>query len=213
MHLKSFFLGVLVVISSIVSLAFTMEEPTNPQSKPPLEVYVIDQETLPKATGVKGSTYTAQLYIVDNVKQKVFGPYQGSSFPNSKQSKEDPEKPNTLKAGAHIFNNKYGHKGGTKQGLNLINVDEQRITDAFSWFKKPSKIRYANVHTGCSDNGNFNSRGSQGCITIHPKQVDAFFKHFDFSKGTKGTSEGIVYIYRANATKRLSFIDQIKTIY
>ena len=182
---------------------------------PPLEVYVVDQEELPKATGKPGTTYTSSIYIVDNVKKKVFGPYRGSSFPNSKQSLEDKEKPNTLKAGLHIFNNKYGHKGGTLKGLNLINKVEERKTDAWSWTKKPSIIVYANVHTGYSDNGNYNSRGSEGCITLHPSDVANFFANFDFTSanGFTGKSMGTVFIYRDSPEKRKAFIDQIKKIH
>lgn len=182
---------------------------------PPMEVYIIDQEKIPVATGKPGTTYTASIYIIDNINKKVLGPYRGSSFPNSKQSLEDKEKPNTLKEGLHIFNNKYGHKGGTQKGLNLINSVEERKTDAWSWTKKPSIIVYANVHTGFSDKGNYNSRGSEGCITLHPSDVNAFFANFDFSSsnGFTGKSNGTVFIYRANSEKRKAFIDQIKKIY
>lgn len=31
-----------------------------------------------------------------------------------------------------------------------------------------------NVHSGKSDKGNYNSRGSKGCITIHPDDAAAF---------------------------------------
>lgn len=200
-------------VTLLFSFKFTKIVNTPEPLVPPLEVYIIDVPELPKATGKKGSTYTASLFVVDNNKKKVFGPYSGSSFPNSRQSLENKEKPNTLKAGVHVFNNKYGHKGGTKKGLNLININEERKTDAFSWLKKPSVIVYANVHTGCSDNGNFNSRGSQGCITIHPKDVGSFFNHFNFSKGTKGTSEGVVFIYRNTSEKRKAFAKQITDLY
>ncbi len=180
---------------------------------PPLEVYIVDQEEMPKATGVPGTTYTASIYVVDHIKKKVYGPYKGSSFPNSKQSLEDKEKPNTLKEGLHIFNNKYGHKGGILKGLNLVNKSEERKTDALSWSKKPTFIVYANVHTGFSDKGTYSSRGSQGCITLHPSDVESFFKNFDFSNGTKGLSSGTVYIYRDTPKKRQAFINQIKKIY
>lgn len=180
---------------------------------PPIEVYVVDQETIPEATGKPGTTYTASIIVIDHIKKKVYGPYLGSSFPNSKQSLEDKEKPNTLKEGLHIFNNKYGHKGGTLKGLNLVNKLEERKTEALSWSKKPTFIVYANVHTGFSDKGTYSSRGSQGCITIHPSDVDSFFKNFDFSSGTKGQSSGTVYIYRDTTKKREAFINQLKKTY
>jgi len=210
---KHSFIGILctVIIIGFLNLSSTTLEVEN--AIPQLEVYIVDQEKLPPATGKKGSTYTASIFIVDNLKEQILGPYRGSSFPNSRQSKEDPEKPNTLKEGVHLFNNKYGHKGGTIRGLNLINKDEKRVTKAFSWSNIPSEIVYANVHTGCSDNGNYNSRGSQGCITIHPDDVVPFLTHFDFSKGTKGISEGIVFIYRNTLEKREAFINQLKNLY
>lgn len=182
-------------------------------SAPPLEIYIIDQKIMPKATGIEGTSYTATVFIVNNVTKKVIGPFKGSSFPNSKEIPKDSDKPNTIVVGPHLFNNKYGHKGGTKKGLNLINKLGVREVKGFSWSKRPSEVFYANVHAGFSDKGNFNSRGSMGCITIQPKEVNAFWKHFDFSKKTKGTSTGVVYIFRNNLEKRKKLIAQIKNLY
>jgi len=201
-----------LILLSILSFGSKTSEDKNTKL-PPLEVYIIDQESLPKATGKKGTTYTASVYVVDNTKQQVFGPFKGSSFPNAKEIPKGSDKPSTLLTGIHLFNNTYGHKGGTVKGLNLINRQEKRSVNGFSWFKAPSKVVYANVHAGFSDNGNFNSRGSMGCITIHPKEVDAFWKHFNFSFKTKGTATGVIYIYRANEKKRKQFIEQITQLY
>lgn len=183
----------------------------------PVELYIIDVPEIPKATGKKGTSYTASVFIVDNQNKEVLGPYRGSSFPNSKESVDKngkgTDKPNTLIVGAHLFNNKNGHKGGTVKGLNLINPKAERIVEGFSWTKKPSLIHYANVHSGYSDNGNFNSRGSMGCITIHPHDQSEFFENFDFNKGTKGNSKGVVYIFRDSEVRRKELIKQIKLLY
>lgn len=42
-------------------------------------------------------------------------------------------------------------------------------------------IKYGNVHSGKSDKGNYNSRGSQACITIHPDDADAF-SHISYGR-------------------------------
>lgn len=202
-----------IFILLISTLSMGDKTSTSKKGTPPLEIYIIDQKNIPKATGKKGTTYTASVFIVNNITKKVIGPFKGSSFPNNKEIPKGSDKPNTIITGSHLFNNKYGHKGGTKKGLNLINKEEQRIVNGYSWTKKPSKVKYANVHAGFSDKGNFNSRGSMGCITIHPKDVNKFWKHFDFSKKTKGTSSGVVYIYRNSKNKREELSKQIKHIY
>ena len=208
-----------VIVSLVVYIGFGFTHYTTPstiasQEKiPPLEIYVIDIEDIPQATGEKGSTYTAQVFIVENNNREVIGPFRGSSYPNSKEIPEGSDKPNTVVAGSHIFNNKHGHKGGTVKGLNLINSNEERIVPGYSWTRQPSLVKYANIHSGFSDNGNFNSRGSMGCITIHPQDVNDFWEHFDFSDMTKGNATGVVYIYRNNQEKRQQLIEQIKRIY
>ncbi len=200
-----------IVIVSIIFLGYNSYE--EDKSLPPLEIYIIDELEIPKATGEKGTTYTASIYVVNNINKKVIGPFKGSSYPNSKETPEGTDKPNTVVMGSHIFNNKYGHKGGTVKGLNLINYKKERIVNGYSWHKKPSTVTYANVHTGFSDNGNYNSRGSMGCITIHPKEVNEFWKNFDFSKKTKGTSEGIIYIFREKKNRRDLLIEQLEKLF
>jgi len=184
---------------------------------PPLEVYIIDVPELPKATSVKGTSYSASIYVVDNLYKEVYGPYMGSSYPNSKEtidsSGNHTDRPSTVMDGAHLFNNKFGHKGGTKKGLNLINPTGKRIVDGFSWTHKPTKVVCANVHSGLSDKGNYNSRGSMGCMTIHPADVDTFFSHFDFSKSTKGNAEGVLYIFRDKEDQREKLAEQIQSLF
>jgi hypothetical protein len=58
-----------------------------------------------------------------------------------------------------------------------------------------------NVHEGKSDKGNYNSRGSHGCLTISPSASNKFFNNFDWSNknGTTGNSSGVIYIYRGKS--------------
>jgi hypothetical protein len=51
--------------------------------------------------------------------------------------------------------------------------------------------------------GNYNSRGSIACITIHPDDADAFFSHFTWinDKKTTGNSQGRIFISRDKETK------------
>ena len=55
-----------------------------------------------------------------------------------------------------------------------------------------------NIHSGASDNGNHNSRGSKGCITIHPEDTNGFFSHFNWNSGNSniGNSKGKIIIRR-----------------
>ena len=36
-------------------------------------------------------------------------------------------------------------------------------------------------HPDSMDRGNYNSRGSHGCVTIHPEDAEAFFSHFSWT--------------------------------
>lgn len=62
-----------------------------------------------------------------------------------------------------------------------------------------------NMHSGTSDNGNYNSRGSHGCITISPEDAPAFFSNFDWSgeNETTGKSSGTVIIKREMERRKL----------
>lgn len=61
-------------------------------------------------------------------------------------------------------------------------------------------MTYVNVHEGASDNGNYSSRGSAGCITIHPDDFDDFTDNFDWSgaSGNTGNSFGTIEIHRSD---------------
>lgn len=192
------------------------------ENRPPLEVYVLDQKNRPKDRGIPGTTYTADIYVVDNINKKVHGPYQGSSYPNSKKTKGK-DRPNTVNSQMHLFNNKYGHKGSSVKGLNLIDDVSKRLTEGYSWSERPTMMKYVNLHSGFSDKGNWNSRGSEGCITLHPNQVKDFWKHFDFSIPrknfetpkvyTKGKSSGAIFVSRMDAAAKTELIDKITKIY
>lgn len=61
-----------------------------------------------------------------------------------------------------------------------------------------------NVHFGASDNGNYNSRGSLGCITINPDNEEEFFDNFTWtnSTNTTGSSSREIKVVRAGDTDR-----------
>lgn len=188
---------------------------------PPLEVFFIDQEELPADNGTPGTSYTAQVYVLDNANGGVLhGPFKGSTYPNSRENPQGSDKPSRVIEGPHYFNNRNGHKGQTVKGLNLVDSLEVRIVPGLSWTLNPTVVQYANVHTGFSDRGNYNSRGSEGCLTIHPDEVDAFMSLFDFSipnyqdppKLTLGTSEGVVYVFREEEDIRNQLINELESL-
>ena len=55
-----------------------------------------------------------------------------------------------------------------------------------------------NVHSGYSDNKGPSSRGSKGCITIHPDDAQQFFLHFNWNinNPNTGNSTGKIIIIR-----------------
>ena len=162
-------------------------------------VHVADQKIRPQDNGIPGTTYTAIIYVVQN--GSVSGPYLGSSYPNSKSNSDNSTLHNTVTEGNHHYNNKSGHKGGTQKGLNIDDSKNgSRTTSGFDPNGKECTILYANVHTGASDNGNSNSRGSKACVTIHPEYAEAFFANFSWDgEGNTGTSEGTIIIDRTIA--------------
>ena len=81
---------------------------------------------------------------------------------------------NTVNEGTKDFNNKYGHDKGQKKGLNIVNSNGERLTEGTTPNGDNVTMEYVNIHSGKSDNGNYNSRGSHGCVTIHPDDADAF---------------------------------------
>ncbi|MBR1564078.1 MAG: hypothetical protein IJ650_01895 [Paludibacteraceae bacterium] len=164
-------------------------------------IYINDQSERPLDRGVAGETYTATIVVVQN--GESVGVYRGSSYPNSTSNSDNSTPFNTINEGDYPFNNKYGHKGGTEKGLNIVDTKGNRFVPG----KKPNgedvTIKYGNIHSGKSDNGNYNSRGSQACITIHPDDAEAFFSHFSWTNDmkTKGNSTGRIFIKRNKNTK------------
>ena len=159
-------------------------------------VLVLDKASRPLDNGTKGTSYSADIYYVSNGMSSVG--YRGSSYPNSISNSNNSTSYNTVNEGEYIYNNKYGHKHGTKKGLNIVDADGNRRATATSPKGKEVIATYINVHSGASDNGNYNSRGSQGCITVHPDDASDFFDNFNWTNPTKttGDSHGILIISR-----------------
>ena len=166
--------------------------------KPPLEVFFFDWDTRPPDDGTDVTTYTSEVLIADNTANVLHGPLRGSTYPNSVSNSNNTTPYNTVKALGHLFNNLSGHDGSTQKGLNLvdqINILERK-SPAYHMNNPDTIAWYINVHKGFSSNGNYDSRGSHGCLTIHPADRSTFFSYFDFSApgGKTGTSTGVVYI-------------------
>ena len=139
-------------------------------------VLVQDINVRPYDRGIKGETYTAKIEVIQN--GEIVGTYRGSSYPNSVSNSNNSTKWNTVKEGEYDYNNQYGHSGGTQKGLNIVNEKSKRVVSGVDSEGKDVEMINVNVHSGTSDNGNYNSRGSKGCITVHPEDVNDFFSHF-----------------------------------
>ena len=164
-------------------------------------VYVIDSPVRPMDSGRPGTSYSADIYYVHN---GVFSPvYRGSSYPNSRSNSDNTTMYNTVKEGEYNYNNQIGHKGGTQKGLNLINESGKRSVPAYDPQGNDITATNVNVHSGASDRGNYNSRGSQACITIHPEDAEAFFSNFNWTNTQKtvGNSSGMIIIIRSDEEK------------
>ena len=164
-------------------------------------VYVIDSPVRPMDSGRPGTSYSADIYYVHN---GVFSPvYRGSSYPNSRSNSDNTTMYNTVKEGEYNYNNQFGHKGGTQKGLNLINESGKRSVPAYDPQGNDITATNVNVHSGASDRGNYNSRGSQACITIHPEDAEAFFSNFNWTNTQKtvGNSSGMIIIIRSDEEK------------
>src|SRR5690606_3338510 len=173
-------------------------------------VYIFDQGERPQDNGTPGTTYTAEVYVVNDENGTVSGPYSGSTYPNSVSNTDNSTNHNTLNAGEHSYNNESGHKSGTRKGLNIVNADGVREAPGTSAEGGDVTMTVVNVHAGTSDNGNFNSRGSEGCITIAPADTEGFFGNFDWSgaNGTTGNSSGTVSVHRGDTQE--SRLDKVK---
>ena len=164
-------------------------------------IYVNDQPERPSDCGIAGETYTAIIIVVQN--GVIVGEYRGSSYPNSTSNSDNSTPYNTIDEGDYPFNNEYGHNGGLSKGLNIVDSEGKRLVPGKTPNGENVTIKYGNVHSGTSDRGNYNSRGSKACITIHPDDADAFFSHFVWTnnKQTTGTTHGRIFISRDKDTK------------
>ncbi|MEP7268099.1 MAG: DUF6443 domain-containing protein [Saprospiraceae bacterium] len=172
-----------------------------------IKVMVVDQDQRPKDNGTEGESYTANIYLFDTENGDLNGPYSGSSYPNSNSNSDNSTSYNTINEGEHIYNNLSGHKSGTKKGLNLVNNQNQRQNPGTNSTGGEVTMSYVNVHAGVSNKGNYNSRGSGGCITIcpgnGPDQADKFFANFNWiNNGNTGNSGGKIKIIRMESDKK-----------
>ena len=171
-------------------------------------IYVIDSPTRPRDKGVMGETYTGLLYV--EINGVISGPYRGSSYPNSVSTTDNSPKWKTLNEGAFPFNNKYGHSEGSQYGLNIVNEKGERLAPGTTPDGKATMITETNVHIGFSDKGTPNSRGSKGCITLHPDDAAAFFSNFKWYKNKHtGSSSGTIFVYRTNEEKKEEILNHI----
>ena len=171
-----------------------------------VKVMVYDQDVRPLDNGTRGSSYTASIFVFDTETGDLVGPYSGSSYPNSISNTNNSTNSNTVNSGEIPYNNSSGHKGSTLKGLNLVDANGARNAPGTSSSGTDVTMQYVNVHAGASNNGNYNSRGSDGCITLCPgtgsDQADAFFQNFNWTNtaGTTGNSSGVINIHRLDAS-------------
>jgi len=188
----------------------------------PFEVFFLDRKSIPPPAhpsleSIPELTFTADIYVLDHTKKLRFGPYDGSTFPDNK--KKNSKQPRTVLPGRYLFNNKYGHKGSMKRGLNLVDEKGDRFTDAKPWTGPPDKAQNINVHNGGTGKGYYYSRYSQGCLTIDKDTIDDFMNLFEWTvpnsegKLTSGTSSGWIYVVRTTESERQDFIKEIESVY
>ena len=171
-------------------------------------VYVIDSSVRPNDNGNKGETYTAIVFV--EINGEISGPYRGSSYPNSISNDNNGTTWNTLNEGAHPFNNKSGHGKGKQYGLNIVDENGNRIAQGTTANGESVEMTVVDIHAGFSDLGNYNSRGSQGCITIHPQDADEFFSHFKWDNNKRtGSSYGTIFVYRTNTEMKRKILNYI----
>ena len=135
-------------------------------------VYVFDQNARPKDNS-RDENYTATIIVYQS--GKITGIYRGSSYPNSKSEKDNRTNYNTIKEGEYQYNNRYGHKNGSQKGLNIIDDQEERTVPGYNSNLEDVEMTFVNVHSGFSTNRGPISRGSEGCVTIHPDDAVEFF--------------------------------------
>ena len=177
------------------------QELQDSKSSESIVVYVFDQRNQPTDNYLKAE-YTALIFV--EIDGWLYGPYMGSSYPDSRKNERKSDY-NKVDEGAHYFNNKSGHRGGTQKGLNIVDETGRRLAQGHSPKGNRVVMKNVNVHTGYKTR-----RYSQGCITICPADWDNFTEHFDWSKGgTKGDSKGIIEIYRGGHQESLEKLQKV----
>lgn len=163
-------------------------------------------------------TYNAKVLVANHTKHELSRVIMGSTYPNASQFNSKASPYNTIISGEHIFNNRTGHAKSRRKGLNVVtSVGMKKGDGRFNLGISPSGdtilMEYVNVHAGKSNLGNYNSRGSHGCLTIQPKDSIHFFKAFEFngSSGTIGNSEGGLYVFREDSITTEQIISALKS--
>ncbi len=178
------------------------------------KVLVVDIDERPQDNGTAGTTYTGEMYIMNEETGDIDGPYEASTYPNSKSNQDNSTDYNTVNEGEHSYNNTSGHSGGTQKGLNIDDSNNgSRTSDGTDPDGNDVEMQYVNVHSGASDNGNYNSRGSAGCITCNPDDMNDIWANFKWNNngtGTTGTSSGTINIVRGDATERTNAVNSLK---
>ena len=179
-----------------------------------LEVFFLDVPSIEQAK----EQYTAEVYVLDYKKQELFGPFKGSTYPDSNYEFKSFTRFNKIFEGAHVFNNISGHSAGTKKGLNIvISKGLDRYIGRKCLGYKPSNeyviMSYVNVHVGKRIKKGSLSRGSAGCLTIEPKFAQNFFNLFDFKYITRGNSTGAIYVFRINSNLREDIINELESTF
>ena len=188
-------------------VGFNNSSNVSPVNNITIDIYVFDQANSPIDDGTNANTYTATIYLVwDGVVMDET--FRGSSYPNTINGTDDGSTQyNTTKEGSWSYHNRNGHTpvstGVTVKGLNIDNDNDptKRTVPGTKPDGTDKTMTNVNVHSGCSNNGNYNSRGSQGCITLHPDDYENFMSYFDWSGtgGVRGNSEGTIHIFRGSS--------------
>ena len=121
------------------------------------KVFFFDGPNRPADNGVKGSSYSASVFVV-NPNGDVSGPFSGSTYPNSVSNSNNSPAASTVNEGTVSFSNAFGHHGGTEKGLNLgtndVSKESERVVSGTSATGGKTNVADANVHSGFSDNYN-----------------------------------------------------------
>lgn len=142
-------------------------------------IYVFDQSERPPDNGTPGTSYTATIMVIQN--GSITGIFDGSSYPNSVSPNDNSPAANTVNDGEFSLDNAYGHNGSITRGLIVYDNSSTRTSSGTNPTGEPAIMSGVNVHTGTSNDGGHQSRGSIGCITIDPNQWADFSNLFDWS--------------------------------